>query len=105
MQVAYSVNGVPIRLTDERWAHIVRNKPYMAAYKEQVLRAIERPTWVLEGYAGAQVAVLRLRKDRNLHVVYRELGTQDGFVITAFMARKVNKEKIIWPKRSSVRRA
>ena len=25
MDIAYSVNGVPIRLTEERWEHVVRN--------------------------------------------------------------------------------
>jgi hypothetical protein len=39
---AYSINGVPIRLTDERWAHIARNKPYMLSYRELVLETIER---------------------------------------------------------------
>jgi hypothetical protein len=47
--IAYSINGVPIRLTDERWAHIARNKPYMLSYRELVLETIERPTWVLRG--------------------------------------------------------
>lgn len=100
MDVAHSVHGVPIRLPEERWAHIVRNKPYMQSYRERVLEAIERPTWVLEGYAGTSIAVLRLRKDRNLHVVYRELSHEDGFVITSFVSRKVNKDRIVWPKRS-----
>ena len=27
-----AVNGVPIRLTDERWAHIVNARDYMAGY-------------------------------------------------------------------------
>lgn len=53
MVIVYSINEVPIRLTDERWEHIVSNKPYMVSYYEKVLEAIENPTWVLSGYAGA----------------------------------------------------
>ena len=49
MEVAYSVNGVPIRFTEERWEHIVNNKPYMAPYYERIPDAIEKPTFV---YAG-----------------------------------------------------
>ena len=30
MEVVYSLNRVPIRLTAERWHHVVANKPYMA---------------------------------------------------------------------------
>ena len=99
MDIAYSVNGMPVRLTEERWEHIVSNKPYMEAYYEKVLDAIERPTWVLRGYAGALVAVLTLGKQQYLSVVYRELSRKDGFIITAFIARKVNRKAIIWPKK------
>ncbi len=100
MDIAYSINGVPIRLTQERWEHIIRNKPYMLPHHTQVLEAIERPVWVLRGYAGAIVAVLALGKEKHLHVVYKELSQRDGFVLPAFVARKVNRSAVIWPKRS-----
>jgi len=29
MDIAYSINGVPIRLTNERWYHIVENRDEM----------------------------------------------------------------------------
>lgn len=43
MDVVHSINGVPIRLTEERWEHIVSNKPYMEPYSQKVLVAIECP--------------------------------------------------------------
>ena len=98
MDLAHSVNGVPIRLTEERWEHIVSNKPYMGSYYESVLDAVERPTWILLGYAGALVAVRTLGRQRYLHVIYRELSREDGFIVTAFISRKVNRSAIIWPK-------
>jgi len=100
VEIAYSVNGVPIRLTEERWEHIVGNKPYMVSYYQETLQAIENPTWVLRGYAGALIAVLSLGRGSYLHVVYRELGPGDGFVLTAFLSRKVNRRMIVWPERS-----
>lgn len=99
MDRVYSVNGVPIRLTRERWEHIISNKPYMEACYERVLDAVERPTWVLQGYAGALVAILSLAKQEYLHVIYREVSRTDGFMITAFIARKVNRTAIVWPKK------
>ena len=101
MDIAYSVNGVPIRLTEERWAHIVENKPYMRSYYEKVLAAIETPTWVIRGYAGALIAILSVRKRLFLNVVYRETSRNDGFIITAFVSPKVNKQKLVWPRERS----
>ena len=98
VQIASSVNGVPIRLTEERWAHIVENKPYMRAYYEKVLATVENPTWVLRGYAGALIAVQCLSRRQFLNVVYREVSRHDGFVITAFVSRTVERRNTIWPK-------
>lgn len=97
MDVVYSVYGVPIRLTEERWQHIADNKPYMHGHYESVLRAVERPSWVLRGYAGALVAVMPIARQEYLHVVYKEINQDDGFIITAFIARKVNKGMTVWP--------
>ncbi len=96
MEVAYSVNGVPIRLTEERWLHIIDNKPYMEGYDDKILQAIEKPTCVLRGYAGSLVAILSLAPQRYLHVVYKELTLNDGFIITAFIATKYNRRQVIW---------
>ncbi len=96
MEIAYSVNSVPIRLTDERWEHIVNNKPYMESYDERVLDAIETPTCILRGYAGSLIAVLSIGRQGFLHVVYKEVSQEDGFIITAFVVRKYNRRMIVW---------
>jgi len=72
----------------------------MSSYYEKMLEAIENPTWILRGYAGTLVAVLSLGRRSYLHVVYREVSQEDGFIITAFFSRKVNKRMIIWAGRS-----
>lgn len=95
MQVVHSINEVPIRLTEERWEHIMSNKPYMARYNERVLDAIANPAWVLHGYSGSLVAVVPVGKKQYLHVIYKELNQDDGFVITAYIAHKYNRRKII----------
>lgn len=69
----------------------------MESYYEKVLDTIEKPTFILRGYSGSLVAVLSIAKQRYLHVVYKEVSRNDGFVITAFIARKYNKRVIIWP--------
>ncbi len=96
MEIAYSVNGVPIRLTEERWEHIVSNKPYMESYYEPILDAIEKPIFVLRGYVGSLIAILSVGKQQYLHVMYKEISQDDGFIITAFVARKYNRRMIVW---------
>ena len=96
LDVAYSVNGVPIRLTDERWEHIVDRKPHERFDAESVLDTVEQPTYILRGQSGALVAVKPFGRSKYLHVAYRELTENDGFIITAFTRERVNKRQIIW---------
>ena len=47
MDVSESVDGVPIRLTAERWVHIVENHDEVAGYYEEVLETVADPEVVL----------------------------------------------------------
>jgi hypothetical protein len=73
----------------------------MRAHRGKVLTTAESPTWILRGYAGALIGVVKLGKQGFLNVVYRETSGEDGFIITAFISRKVNRGNIIWPKERS----
>ncbi len=96
MQIVSSVNGVPIRLTYERWYHIVENHDEMASYFHEVLETVEGPDLVLRGNRGALKAVRSLGKRKWLVVVYREVSRNDGFVITAYMLDARPKGKVAW---------
>jgi hypothetical protein len=96
MEIAYSVNGVPIRLTDERWSHIVNAHDDLAGYDVDCLQVIEEPDLVLEGRHGSLKAVKGYGRNRYLVVVYREVDADDGFVITAYFVRKINRRRIVW---------
>jgi hypothetical protein len=96
MEIAYSVNQVPIRLTDERWHHIVNAHDEMASYYDDCLRVIEEPELVLEGYGGSLKAVKGYGRKRYLVVIYRELSADDGFVITAYFTRTIRRRNIRW---------
>jgi hypothetical protein len=94
--IADSVNGVPIRLTDERWEHILYRKPNIASFMETLLDAVEDPEYILRGYKGTLIAVVHLGKRSYLNVVYRELSQTDGFIITARIESQLHRSKIIW---------
>ena len=96
MEVAYSVNGVPIRLTDERWGHIIAARDDMAAYYDDCLNVVENPDMVLAGRHGSLKAVKNYGANRYMIVIYREVSRNDGFVITAYFVRRVPGEKVIW---------
>ena len=97
MDLAFSVNDVPVRLTDERWAHIVENRDEVAGHREDCLNVVEDPDLVTAGYAGALVAVRGYGRDRYLAVVYREIDDNDGFIVTAYFTSKVNRGRQTWP--------
>ncbi len=44
-----SKNGIVIRLTEERWNHIINNHSELIDYKSEVLTTIENPDKILEG--------------------------------------------------------
>ena len=98
MDIAYSVNRVPIRLTDERWQHIVDAHDELAGYFDDCLQVVEQPDWVLRGNSGSHIAVRAYGKERYLLVVYREVTRTDGFVITAYFSRKVERRRLVWPR-------
>ena len=99
MDNAISKNSIPIRLTDERWAHITEEHCELAGLRLEVLESISEPERILAGGAGEQLAIRPLDMDKWLVVVYREFKG-DGFVITAFLTSKIrtlNKRRQIWP--------
>jgi hypothetical protein len=97
VDVAISVNGVPIRLTAERWSHIVNNHDDMAGYFDDCLQVIESPDLVLAGTRGSFKAVKGYGRNRYLVVIYREVGRHDGFVITAYFVRDFGRRNVLWP--------
>jgi hypothetical protein len=96
VDTAYSVNGVPIRLSYERWYHIVENHDDLASTFHEVLDAIEKPDFVVRGSHGALKAVKGMGRARWMVVVYREVSRQDGFVITAYLLSKRPKGEVVW---------
>lgn len=65
----------------------------------EVLETIAHPDRILEGREGELFAVRESERGKWLIVVYREID-HDGFVITAFLTRRIRsleRRKLIWP--------
>jgi len=97
--VVPSKNGVPIRLTGERWAHIVDEHGELAHMQQEVLETVEQPERILAGRAAELLAVREVETGKCLVVVYSEVEN-DGFIITAFLTRNIrslNTRNHVWP--------
>jgi len=99
LDVATSVHGVPVRLTDERWRHIVSGHPEVSGHRSDVLASIREPDAVVRLPDGALVAIRRLNERLHVVVPYREAGPNDGFIITGWLTSTVERwlrREVIW---------
>ena len=98
MDILKSVNRVPIRLTAERWCHIVENHDDLAGFYDEIVDILEYPEYIVKGYKNALIALRQIKEGKYLCVVYKEVNDEDGFVITAYFSSKIvlAREKIIW---------
>ncbi len=101
MDIVISKNNVPIRLTEERWFHIIESHDEMAGHYDDVLDTVENPDYIIKGYRDALIALKRVSKKKFLAVVYKELSHEDGFIITAYFTTKIKLEKevILWQRK------
>jgi len=98
-----SKNKKAIKLTAERWFHIIESHDYMAGYFFDVLETISDPDYVV---ASKKEELLAIKFYKRTHIgpkyliaAYREKN-KEGFVITAFMTSKIDatlkRRKILW---------
>lgn len=96
MDIAYSVNGVPIRLSYERWYHIIENHDDLASYYYELLETVEKPESVFRGNKGTLKATRNIGRNKWLVVIYREISKTEGFIITAYFLDKRPRGEVIW---------
>ena len=108
MDTIISVSNVPIRLTYQRWAHIIENHDYMVGCSDLVFESLAEPDMILHGWTDEQLAVRHYDKtvitEKHVVVVYKEIDEGDGFVITAFMTSNISKllkRGVLWQRQLS----
>jgi len=99
-----SKNGKELRLTAERWSHIVEAHDYMAGNQDLVFETLENPDYIVGGGQGEFIALKHYKKNiylgKGVVVIYKE-KEKEGFVITAFMTsepERIIKKGVIWRK-------
>ena len=104
MDIVFTIskNGIVVRLTEERWRHIVLMHSNLADKQNQVLATVKNPEYIFKGKANELLAVSVLSKRGYIVVVYKE-SANDGFIITAFETTDklwLFKKELIWNKLS-----
>ena len=98
-----SVDGVKIRLTQERWNHITTSHlEFDPDDYKTILHVIRKPNFILKGDFGELLAVKKqARKNSWIVVPYKELSQTDGFILTAYLTTDSSwlfQKEIIWNK-------
>jgi len=101
MIIVESYNKIPIRLTIERWNHIVQRHPETRNFQQEVLQTVNKPDLIQKGDFGELIAIRDysnlLRVARYIAVVYKEISKEDGFIITAYITNQpLKRREIIW---------
>ena len=105
MIVIKSKKDVPVRLTSERWTHIIMSHTDMNDNKDLLFKTVEYPDMILKGVGSELRAVKFYQKThlgpKYLMVAYKELSYGECFIITAYKTSKIDKivrRGVIWEK-------
>jgi len=91
---------VPVRITDERWEHICRRHPEIEEENGKVLETITNPDIIQRGDRNELMALRFYEQTplspKYLVVVYREVSSTDGYIITAYFTNRIRRREVIW---------
>jgi hypothetical protein len=102
MRILHDHQGLAIRLTDERLAHILEH-PEMAEMVEAIEDTLLRPERVVESFSDPQAMlyyrsyVSTLVGGKFLCVVVKLVGG-DAFVLTAYLTDRIKGGYPLWPR-------
>ena len=101
MRILPDVQGMPVRLTDERFTHILEH-PEMADRGPAIAETLRQPDHVMDSLAEPQARLYyrfyteTLVGDKYVCVVVKVVG-EDAFVLTAYLTDSVKRGRRIWP--------
>jgi hypothetical protein len=90
-----------VRLTDERWQHVVQRHREMHGLRERVLDTLMQPDIIQQG-DFRELLALRFWPETPLSrkfivTVYREVADEDGFILTAYLSSRPSvRRSVVW---------
>ena len=99
-EIITDYQGRPIRLTEERWAHIL-DHPEMINQRERLIETLTQPDLVIATVKDDKVHVYhRLYETtpvtHKFMVVAVKMEMDDAFVLTAYFTSRVKKGRTVW---------
>ena len=93
--------GLHIRLTDERFAHIL-DHPEMVDMEGRIAETLSSPEQVVESLSDSEARLyyrfyLGTRVGDKYLCVVVKVQAGDAFVVTAYLTDKVKKGNLLWP--------
>ena len=90
--------GQLIRLTEERWQHIIERHPEVEGHLAKIQSTIQNPDIIVKNQYN--------KNERYYHRYFKSLTNylvivieyKKNFIITAFISRKVKRGEILWSK-------
>lgn len=85
-------SGRKVRLTDKQWKHIMKRRPYMQNYLEEIKETLTYPDKLIErphkkGYYYKKYKFLK-KPNQFILVIVKYLNGE-GFIITSYLERKI----------------
>lgn len=102
MKILRDHEGLAIRLTDERLAHILEH-PEMRGMERAIEETLLRPERVVESFSDPQARLYyrfyfgTIVSDKYLCVVVKA-RVADAFVLTAYLTDRIKRGVPIWPR-------
>jgi len=103
MAVLTDYAGRQVRLTEERWAHIAEH-PEMTGMRVAVEETLQSPTVVVESLSDPAAQLYYRFYTRTLVggkylCVAVKFSADDAFVVTAYLADRLKRGKVLWPEK------
>ena len=100
LEVLSDYQGRAVRLTGERWAHIL-DHPEMVGQRERLVEALAEPDIVIATLTDeAVLAYHRLYETtpvtRKYLVVVVKTAPEDAFILTAYFTSRLKKGQVVW---------
>lgn len=104
MRILRDFQGLAIRLSDERLAHILEH-PEMVAMESAIEQTLARPERVIESFSDPRAHLyyryyLGTRVGGKYLCVVVKLTEVDAFVLTAYLTDTIKRGVMVWPRES-----